>query len=228
MEVEDIIEQLLKFDIGDRNDILNALEEVNNKSDINEIMERVLLSKNQQCSTDHNNDVKYDNTFDAFSPTILTIAKFPEDAASHFNALPTYKPQQYGTEAVFKGDKDKRIVFDTSDINFYSRVGQLNMTFKGLQDDKKQDIVYKGTATVFHVDEKHKRAYAITCGHNLIHYDLLYQKTHLLKHAWFDRRITDNWKLYTSSKSIIAYKVDQIWIHPKYDSRQIIDPHDLA
>ena len=48
---EDIIDQLLVLGVGTRNEIINAINNVINKNDINSILDYILKKKSNQLST---------------------------------------------------------------------------------------------------------------------------------------------------------------------------------
>ena len=87
---------------------------------------------------------------------------------------------------------------------------------------------YVGTATVFYDNPNSGRVYAVTCAHNLVHYDPTEDTVHSLKYCWFDRRITKNRQVYCVSESRHKYRIDEHWIHPNYDPKEQVSPYDLA
>eukprot|EP01084_Bolivina_argentea_P283214 484995_1 len=153
---------------------------------------------------------------------ILKTKQFPDKFKNTHKPVPVYQNQNYSQEKILKGEKDRRKVYDTNEITIHSRIGQLCMKFKGMKS------AYVGTAAVFYNNRKTKRIYAVTCAHNLAHYDPIKQKMCSLEYVWFDRRITTNWSMYARSKSVKTYAIDMKWVHPLYDPKEHISPNDLG
>eukprot|EP01084_Bolivina_argentea_P107059 191451_1 len=157
------------------------------------------------------------------TPFCIDTKPFPDRFEESISKLPQYTHHtNFYHEKVFVGEKDKRKIYDTSTVDFNSRIGRLRMIFEDMGN------CYSGTATVFYNNSKTKRVYAITCGHNLIHYNHLEDRVHLLKHIWFDRRKTNDRILWKSSISKHKYEIDSVWIHPKYDAKESVSAFDLG
>eukprot|EP01084_Bolivina_argentea_P051909 95409_1 len=162
---------------------------------------------------------------DSISSKSLQKMKFPENFDAIYKTIPNYEQQlHYTQEKIMKGEKDRRACYDTNESTAYSRIGQLRMVY--IYNNKK----YKGygTATIFHNNPKTGRIYAITCGHNLIHHHAMSSTNWTAETMWFERRLTNNYKIYSSSKSVKQYAVDKTWIHPQYDPEKKICAFDLA
>jgi len=133
-------------------------------------------------------------------------------------AIPTLAKEA----GIFTEDEDKRIMIQTKDTpDFFHRIGQLRMDF----ETNNKTVSYNGTASVFAVDKTTKKAYAVTCAHNLVIYDPLKNTPNYCTAVTFERRKTI---AKGSSKSIKEYKVSDKWIHPDYDPSKAVDSNDLA
>eukprot|EP01084_Bolivina_argentea_P160952 280227_1 len=177
--------------------------------------------------TANKQDTGYDEKSDKPSSSkSLQKMKFPENFNTIYKSIPNYAQQlQYTKEKIMQGDPDSRKCYDTNEVTALSRIGQLCMLFNTTNNNEAKGF---GTATIFYHNPNTKRMYAITCAHNLLHYDAWTDSIWTLKSMWFDRRLTNNYKIYSSSKSIKRYIVDETWSHPKYDPKRVLSGFDLA
>ena len=118
--------------------------------------------------------------------------------------------------------KERNKSYDNNNIEFYSRIGRLMMTFDDPIDSNQENIHFVATATIFYVDDIQRRAYAITAAHNLVLYNDVDKIMHCLKNMSFQRPVTSDWRISQQ------YDVDEIWIHPKYDATRLTQEYDLG
>ena len=109
------------------------------------------------------------------SSTSLQTTDFPKEFENVFNAPP--KCQNQSHEKILNGEKDRRKIYDTNEVTLYSRIGQLRMIYEDIKE------AYVGTATVFYDNPNSGRVYAVTCAHNLVHYDPTEDTVHSLKYC---------------------------------------------
>ena len=102
---------------------------------------------------------------------------------------------------------------------YWHQIGLLRLVFE--VEDKKEKVFF-GTATVFCVDNKKGCCYALTCAHNLLHYDQFTDNKFYLKKAWFERRLS-KWSLFSgyTSESFKRYCIVYYDFHEKYDPRAV-------
>lgn len=157
----------------------------------------------------------------------LAVADCPKKFHSTFNVLSS--GNQSALEKIPEGQEDKRgMVCHWGSDGFTNRIGQMRMTFEGIPNKS-----YVGTATRFQYVPKTKRTYAITCAHNLMHYDHVLKKKHAVKQAWFNQMRCDvptGMKDFEKGTGTMdaALSIDKTWIHPDYDASAIGCPNDLA
>lgn len=154
--------------------------------------------------------------FSPCSGVSLKPKPFPSEFENVYCGRCQSSKQNTPAEKVLVAGADRRQRITVADRRGYPSIGLLRIEFNG-------STYFTGTASIINEQEKS----VLTCGHNVVEYDVITKKFIYPTAVWFELR--ENRKAGSGSRMLTRYKVTKVIVHPRYfDNPESDSGFDLA